>query len=104
MSEDVTLKDVVNRLDQLIVLWKLANRAVIRKTKEEIMKDPVSKEILNLADGTREYTALAEEVSQATGKSPRTVKTRISELSENGAIFGVRKGVKVYYQPTGLYD
>lgn len=104
MSKEVTLKDVVDRLDQIIVLLKLANRDVIRKTKEEIMKDPVSRKILELADGTREYTVLAEEVSKATGRSVRTVKARISELSEKGAIRGVRKRGRVYYQPTGLYE
>jgi len=104
MSKEITLKDVVDRLDQLIVLLKLANRDIIRKIKEGIMKDPVSRKILELADGTREYTVLAEEVSKATGKSVRTVKARISDLSEKGVIRGVRKKGKVYYQPTGLYD
>lgn len=88
----------------MIVLWKLTNRDIIRKIKEEIMEDPVSRKILEFADGTREYTVLAEEVSKATGKSVRTVKARISELSEKGAIRGIRRGGKVYYQPTGLYD
>jgi len=104
MNEEVTLKDVVDRLDQLIVLLKLANRDVIKKVKEEIMKDPVSRKILELADGTREYTTLAKEVAKITDKSERTVKARISELSELGAIRGRRKGIKVYYETTGLYD
>lgn len=104
MSEEVTLKDVVDRLDQLIVLWKLANRSVILKIKEEIMKDSVSRKILDLADGSRDYTNLAEEVSKTTGKSDRTAKGRISELSEKGAIRGIKKEGKVYYQSTGLYD
>lgn len=47
---------------------------------------------------------MAEEVSKATGRSVRTVKARISELSEKGAIRGVRKRGRVYYQPTGLYE
>ena len=68
------------------------------------MKDNVSKKILELANGTREYTALTEEVSKATGKSIRTVQARISELTEMGVIRRIRRKGKVYYQPTGLYD
>ncbi len=104
MSEKISLKDVVDRLDQLIILWKLANRSIIQKFKEDITKDPISRKILDLADGSRDYTTLAEEVSQATGKSSRTAKGRISELSEKGAIRGIKKEGKVYYQSTGLYD
>ena len=104
MNEEVTLKDVVDRLDQLIVLWKLTNQEVIKKIKNEIEKDQVSKKILEFADGTREYTVLVEEVAKATGKSTRTVKGRISELASKGVIRGIRKGGKVYYQPTGIFD
>lgn len=90
----------------MIILWKFANREIIRGVKEEITKDQVSRKILELADGSRDYTILAEEVSKAkaTGKTTRTVKARISELSEKGVIRGIRKGGRVYYQPTGLYD
>lgn len=104
MSEEATLKDVVDRLDQLIALWKLANQEIIEKAKNEIMKDPVSRKILELADGTREYTVLADEVAKATGKSTRTVKARISKLADKGVIRGLRKGGKVYYQPTSIFD
>lgn len=104
MSEETSLKDVVDRLDQLITLWKIANIDVLKKTKKEIMKDVVSKKILQLADGTREYSALADEVARATGKTSRTVKDRMADLVEKGAIKGVRKGRKVYYEITGLYD
>ena len=104
MSEEVTLKDVVYRLDLLIALLKSINEEKIREVKQHILKDPVCMKILELADGNREYSVLAEEVAKITGKSIRTVKARISELAEKGAIRGIRKGRKVYYQNTGLYD
>jgi len=104
MNEEVTLKDVVQRLDQLIALWKLTNRDLIRKIKNEIMKDEISRKILELADGSREYTLLAEEVAKLTGKTSRTVKSRIAELSEMGIIRGTRKKGKVYYETTGVLD
>ena len=104
MSEEVTLKDVVDRLDLLIALLKSVNEEKIRAVKQQILRDSVSRKILELADGTREYGLLADEVAKATGKSIRTVKARISELSEKGAIRRVRKGRKVYYESTGLYE
>ena len=104
MSEKVTLKDVVDRLDLLIALFKLANKDTILEVKKEIEKDPVLKKLLELADGSKEYTALAEEVAKATGKHVRTVKAKISKLAELGALRGIRRGRKVYYQNTGLYD
>ena len=104
MNEEVTLKDIIDRLDLLIALLKLANMDTISKIKKDLEKDPVSKKLLELADGTREYTTLAEEVAKITGKSDRTVKAKISKLTEIGALRGIRKGNKVYYQNTGLYD
>jgi|Deesub1362A_J573_1020465.scaffolds.fasta_scaffold00078_13 predicted transcriptional regulator len=103
-NEEVTLKDVVDRLDQLIVLWKLTHQEMIEKVRKEIEKDLVSMKILELADGTKEYTVLVEEVAKVTGKSTRTVKGRISELAGKGVIRGIRKGGKVYYQPTSIFD
>ena len=67
------------------------------------MKDPTSRKIIELADGTREYNVLTEEVAKITGKSKRTVKRRISELSEKGVIKGKRAGRKVYYETTDLF-
>jgi len=103
MSKEIDFKDVVDRLDELITLFKLANYDKIKKGKNEIMKDPVSRKIIELADGTREYNVLAEEVAKITGKSERTVKSRISELSDKGAIKGKRAGKKVYYETIDLF-
>lgn len=104
VSKEATLKDVVDRLDRLITLWKLANIDVLKKTKRQIMMDTVSRKILELADGTKEYSALTDEVASAVGKSPRTVRRRITDLVEKGAIRSVRRGNRVYYESTGLYE
>ena len=72
----------------LIALLKSINEEKIRAVKQQILRDPVSRKILELADGTREYGLLADEVAKATEKIIRTVKARISELFEKGAIRG----------------
>ena len=100
---EVTLKDVIKRLDLLIALLKSINDEKIQAIKQQILRDPVSRKILELADGTKEYNFLAEEVANATGRSIRTVKAKFSQLSDKGAIQGIRKGRKVCYQNTGLY-
>lgn len=104
MTEEASLKDVVDRLDQLISLWKLANLETIRKIKDEIMKDPIFRRILQLADGSRDRKTLAEKVAKSMGKTSRTVSSRITELVEKGALQGIRRGNKTFYKRTGLYD
>ncbi len=104
MSEEASIKDVVNRLDALIALMKLIYSEQIKRVREQITSDPVFRAILELADGTREYTVLAEEVARKTGKHIRTVKAKISKLLETGVIKAIRQGKRVYYINTGILD
>jgi len=103
-DKEVTLKDVVDKLIELIALHKAIYREKLKEIKKQIIGDDVSRTILELADGSREYSSIVEESSKLTGKSERTVQRRISELLEIGAIRPIRKGRKVYYVTTGLYD
>ncbi len=104
MSKEMSIKDVVSRLDVLIALMKLVYSEPIKRVREQITSDPVFRVILELADGTREYTVLAEEVARRTGKHIRTVKAKISRLLEIGVIRAERQGKRVYYINTGILD
>lgn len=104
MSEKTSIRDVVDRLDTLIALMKLVYSEPIKQVREQITLDPVFRTILELADGTREYNVLAEEVARRTGRHVRTVKAKISKLLEMGAIRAVRQGKRVYYINTGILD
>lgn len=103
-DETELLKEISHKLSQLIVLTKLSNSKVIAETKEEIRKDPVSRALLDLADGTLSSAQLKDKVIQQTNTSEATVKRRISDLTEKGALISTRKGKEIYYENSGLYD
>jgi len=104
MSVKESIKEIVNGLDTLIALIKLVYREPIKRVREQIISDPVFRVILELADGTREYSVLAEEAARRTSKHVRTVKAKISKLLEIKVIRAVRKGKKVYYVNKGILD
>lgn len=106
MNEDLTslLKEISHKLSQLISLVKIANKDLIRKTKEEIKKDAVFSKILEISDGTLSAVQFKQKVANATKVSQKTVERRISELVEMGAFTATRKGKEIYYENSGLLD
>lgn len=104
MRKEESIRDVVNRLDALIALVKLIYSEPLKRVRRQITSDPVFRAILELADGTREYSTLAEDVSRRTGKHVRTVKAKISKLLEIGVLRTIRQGKRVYYVNTGILD
>lgn len=105
MSNEIELmKEISNKLSQLLVLTKLSNFKVIADTKKEIQKDPISRALLDLADGLLTSSQIQNGVIQQTHASQSTVKRRIAELVEKGGLISVRKGKEIYYENSGLYD
>lgn len=80
MSE-YTTKDVVERLDQLIAIMKLANQAKLNEIKSEIEKDKISKEIIKLcSDRSWGYSDLVDQIIKNTSTSKSTAERRVAEL------------------------
>jgi len=105
MSEPYTTKDVVERLDQLIAIMKLANAKTLNEYKENISKDEVSQAILELLEsGPLDYSTLYEKAAEKSGKSERTVQRRITELSDNKILSKKREGGNVLYQNSGILE
>jgi Fic family protein len=105
MSDEIELlKEISHKLSYLLVLTKLSNSKAIAETKEEIRKDPVSLALLSLADGSLSSTHMTSKVIEQAKASERTVRGRISELVEKGALIPLRKGKEIYYENSGLYD
>lgn len=102
-TQEELLQEVINRLDQVIAILKLANQEAIERTWERIKKDDVSKSLLELSDGTLESGELQKRVTEATKKSTRTVQYKIGELVQLGALRSIRKGAKIYYQKSELF-
>lgn len=103
-SEAAILKEIVHKLDQLIILLKLSNRDILNKFKKEIQRDRILAKILELADGTLTYSDLSKKVSDEMGVADITVKKKISRLREMGFLIARREGRLVYYENSGLFE
>jgi len=106
MSKDQNeiLKEISQKLDQLIILAKLSNLDIIEKYKIKIRGDKVYAKILDLSDGSLSYSEICEKVSKELGVAEITVMKKVSELREMGFIVTERKGKKVYYARSGLFE
>jgi len=106
MGEEVKiLEEISHKLDQLISLLKLSNFDALNKVARGIMKDKVTKKILELtADGSLSYSNLAKKVSDELGVAEITVKRKISRLRKIGLLIPKRRGKEVYYENSGLLD
>jgi biotin operon repressor len=106
LSEENTelLRDISKKLDQLIILMKLSNKATLENVRKKIKRDKVALQILESADEFLSYSTISKKVSEALGVAEITVKKKISELKEMGVLIPVRKGREVYYKNSGLID
>ena len=100
MSEENTklLKEISRKLDQLIILMKLSNRTTLEDIKKKIERDRVAFKIMEISDGSLSYSAMSKKISENLGVAEITVKKKIAELKEMGALMPVRKGREVYYE------
>ena len=99
-----TLKEISRKLDQLIILTKLGNSDVIGEYKKRIRGDKVAAKILDYSDGSLGYSELCEKISKELGVAEITVMKKVSELKEMGFLVTERRGRKVYYDKSGLFE
>jgi len=105
MSEQLeTLKEISRKLDQLIILTKLGNLDIIAEYKARIRGDKVFGKILDYSDGSLGYSELCEKISKELGVAEITVMKKVSELKEMGFLVTERRGRKVYYDTSGLFE
>jgi len=102
-TESELLQNIIEKLNQLIALTRLANSKAIADFKEEIGKDLVFQATLDLADGTLSSAELKEKVKEQTRVSEGTIKNRIAVLMEKGGLIAVKKGKEIYYDNSGLF-
>ena len=98
------LREISQKLSQLIILTKLSNSNLIKSVKEEIRKDPVAQAAIDLADGFLSSSQIKEKVATQVKVSEKTVERRLNELVEKGVLIAARKGKEIYYYNSGLYD
>lgn len=105
MSDSYTNKDVVERLDQLIAIMKLAYKDQLDVEKEIISKDKVSKTILELLnEDSMDYSTLVEKTAIKADTSQRTVKRRIADLSDSKILSKRRESGKTVYFNSGILE
>jgi biotin operon repressor len=98
------LKDISKKLDQLIILMKLSNKATLEDFRKKIERDRVALQILESSDGSLSYSAMSKKISETLGVAEITVKKKISELKELGVLVPIRRGKEVYYENSGLLE
>lgn len=94
---------IVERLDMLLGVVRLAFDEPIRAAASRVRSDPVSAEVLDATE--TEWVgagALKDQVRIATRASDRTVSRRIAELVSQSALKQRGSGSAVSYRATGL--
>ena len=106
MGEELAvLKEISQKLDKLIALWKISNREVIKRVTEEILRDKIAAKILEITrEEPQTYSNIARKVSDELGVAEITVKLKISKLRELGFLIARREGRVVYYENPGLLE
>lgn len=97
-------EDIINRLDTIISLLKLAHREPLAIVRQELAGDDVSAAILEATAGDQPVSAgvLKSKAIKATGESESTVKRRIAALVAMGALAKQGGGHTTAYKSTGL--
>ena len=97
-----TTEDLIERLDRIAAILKLAFREEIDGARTAIRADTVSAEILELTSGWVAAGQLKSSVISKTGQSKPTVERRIASLVEQGALERRGAGTATSYRSTGL--
>jgi hypothetical protein len=95
--------EVIQRLDTIVAILRLAHGDAIDHAKARLLADPVNAAILKATTGTRFVAAgdLKTRVAKATKQSEKTVQRRIQDLVDIGAV-EVRPEGRPAYRASGL--
>ncbi len=106
MGEELdVLKEISQKLDKLIALWKISNKEVIKRAVEQISRDRIAEKILEITkEAPQTYSNIVRIVSSELGVAEITVKLKISKLRQLGFLVARRNGKSVYYENLGLLE
>ena len=80
------LKEISDKLDQLVILGKLTNKNVLDSYQKEIKGDTIYSKLVEYADGTVSSSDLVKKVAVETGSAEITVKKdRVKHWMDRGA-------------------
>ncbi|MFQ5884597.1 MAG: hypothetical protein ACE5IO_05795 [Thermoplasmata archaeon] len=92
---------IIQRLDTLIALQAYSQKKDLQARFQEI-RDDVCGEILSRTDDWIISGDLKGEVSNATGKTERTVRTRMKEMRERFFLIQRKGGRNIFYKKSPL--
>jgi len=81
-SNESTLKEISTKLDTIAALLKISNLEKLEKFRHDISKDKVNAKIIQLSDGTKNYSALAKQIADELQVSEINVKKKIADLTK----------------------
>ena len=90
------------RLDRLIALHRLTHRDALEAARNDILSDPVNREVLGRASKWVGAGSLQTAVARKTGASTRTVRDRLADLVSDGLLEKRGGGPSTEYRATGL--
>ena len=94
---------VVDRLDQLILLLRVAFGEQINTVREELRAEPATKAILDLVASEPIASAEIKRAAKETANvSERTVQRALVRLVERGVVQAHGKGSATAYSSTGI--
>ena len=102
MTEEKELKSIAHKLDILIALSRLANKERIEAYSNQIEQDAIYAKILEITMEPTTYGNLSRLVAEATNAAEITVKRKVADLREIGAVAVQRQGRDAIYENTGL--
>lgn len=101
-SELDELQRISFKLDQMLLLLKMANKGPLDEARAKIQGDKTAAKILELCSQPISYTDLTKQVASQTAVAEVTVRRRISELKDSGVLVSNRQGKEVFYVDSGL--
>jgi DNA-binding MarR family transcriptional regulator len=90
--DEICLKELGKKLDQVIALLKILARKEIESSKRSILSTQKKEQILDLCDGSTEMSEIAKKADV----SGEYVRLTIKELEDAGFVVVKRVGVKRY--------
>lgn len=92
-TEKELLQEISNKLNDVISLLKLGQKATIETSKSRLLASELRSKIYNLCDGKHTVSQISAEL----GKPQPLVSRYLKDLEEGGLIKVDRKGTKMFY-------
>jgi hypothetical protein len=95
-------EEVVQRLDLILATLRLAFKRQLGEARDEMRANTVTAAILDETTVWTPSTEIQRKVAKATGGGQSTVRSRLSELVEQGVLQARGSERKMEYRRTGL--